>query len=143
MGGPDLDGQRFDAMARAMANGATRRRALRLAGGGLAGALLAAVGLGRRAGAQDGPPCGELRARCFERGEATCGPEPTNSNTPAHLAWHDCIFAVPVCQSYLQTCNGSCALMGGCGQTGCPQGGVCATAVNPGNQIVCRCVSLD
>ena len=55
-----LDGQRFDTWTRAMANGATRRRALRLAGGGLAGAVLAAVGVSRRAGArQDDPPCGQ------------------------------------------------------------------------------------
>jgi hypothetical protein len=53
-----MDGRRFDQMTKAMANGATRRRALRLAGGGLGGALLAAAGLGRRAGAQPGPPEG-------------------------------------------------------------------------------------
>ncbi len=53
-----MDAERFDAMARAMASGATRRRALRLAWGGLAGALLAAAGLGNRAGAEQGPPEG-------------------------------------------------------------------------------------
>ena len=38
-----MDGQRFDDLTKALAGGATRRRALRLAGGGLAGALLAVV----------------------------------------------------------------------------------------------------
>ncbi len=47
---------RLDAVAKAMASGSTRRRALRLAGGRLAGALLAAVGLGGRAGAQGERP---------------------------------------------------------------------------------------
>ena len=50
-----MDGQRFDDLTKAMANGATRRRALRLAGGGLAGALLAAAELRNRAGAQGAP----------------------------------------------------------------------------------------
>ena len=56
------DGQRFDDLTRVMANRAnranraSRRRALRLAGGAAAAALLAAVGVTRRAGAQGLPP---------------------------------------------------------------------------------------
>ena len=50
-----MDAEQFDTMAKAMASGSTRRLALRLAGGAMAGALLAAAGLGRRAGAQGKP----------------------------------------------------------------------------------------
>ena len=50
-----MDAQRFDQMAKAVGRGATRRQALRRAGGGLAGAQLAAAGLGNRAGAQGKP----------------------------------------------------------------------------------------
>jgi hypothetical protein len=41
----------FDEMAKALAGGLTRRQALRKVGGGLAGALLASVGLGKASGA--------------------------------------------------------------------------------------------
>ena len=62
-----MDGQRFDVMAKEVARGATRRQALRLAGGGLAGALLGAVGFGRRARAdwEWRSHCDELHARCL------------------------------------------------------------------------------
>ena len=55
-----MDGQRFDDLTRAMATGTSRRRLLRLGGGGLAGALLAATGLGHRAradGVAEFPGC--------------------------------------------------------------------------------------
>ena len=50
-----MDGQRFDGLARALAEASTRWRGLRLAGGAVAGALLAAAGLRDRAGAQGRP----------------------------------------------------------------------------------------
>ena len=130
---------RLDLVAKAVARGATRRQALRLAGGGLAGALLAAVGVTGRAGAQDGVTCDELGARCTERGEATCGPEPTNTNFK-HL-WFDCLSQeVPVCHSFFQICPNGCEYMEGCGQVGCPGDQVCQSVLNSGNQILCRCL---
>jgi hypothetical protein len=61
----------FDELAKALAEGVTRRGALRLVGGGFAGALLASVGLGKAYGSGScGPvdcnhlypgPCG----KCF------------------------------------------------------------------------------
>ena len=137
-----MDGQRFDALARAMAGGATRRRALRLAGGGLAGALLAAAGLGRRAGAQDGVPCGDLEARCDEQAVAACGPKPSNSASPEHDAWLDCRYSVPVCQSYVQACRVACEYTSGCPPHGCPRDEFCNMVINHGDRLQCRCVSL-
>ena len=135
-----MDGQRFDSLARAMASGATRRRTLRLAGGGLAGALLAAAGLGRRARAELNPACGDLEARCYEQGLEACGPM---QHDDLYGPWADCLFReVPVCRSYFQNCSGVCAYMGGCGQVGCPEGQSCQALLNPGNRIVCRCRSL-
>ena len=107
-----MDGQRFDAMTKAMASGSTRRRALRLAGGGLAGALLAAAGLGKRVAAQENQP---VFPNCQEYG----GPLIVDPGTD------DMTISRP------------------CGPLqGCPDGTVCASAVNPGNRLVCRCLKL-
>ena len=149
-----MDGQRFDEMTREMAGGATRRQALRLAEGGLAGALLAAVGLGKRAGAQKVPPaCGDLEARCVESAGGACEGLEAGS-----LPYFNCLaeHGGEACRAFFTVCTEGCdfpsnnglvcqALEPG-GETsvsGCPQGKFCATAVNAGNQIVCRCVSLD
>jgi len=53
-----MDGQRFDGLTRELAQETSRRRVLRLAGGGLGAALLAALGAGKGARAQEGqgPP---------------------------------------------------------------------------------------
>ena len=111
-----MDGQRFDQMTRAMASGSTRRRALRLAGGGLAGALLAAAGLGRRASAQG--PEGEK-------------PLFTNCNPGSGgVIFH----------GLDENVLGGDSLPCG-GNEDCPQDRVCASAVNPGNRVVCRCVT--
>ena len=142
-----MDGQRFDAVARAVARGATRREALRLVGGGLAGALLAAVGAGKRAGAQDSVPCDELRARCFARGEEACGPMPPHDHsTPGadtvYHQWEDCVYGtVPACRGAAQQCSGECEHVGAC-QNGCPGDQLCIAVVNPGNHVKCRCISL-
>ena len=132
---------RLDVVAKAVARGATRRQALRLAGGGLAGALLAAAGLGKRAGAQDTKPCDDLFARCVERGKETC---PREDFTPDNDGpWIHCLGTeVPACRQYFQACPNSCSYMGGCGQVGCQGGQFCATAVNPAGHIVCICVEL-
>ena len=108
-----MDGQWFDAMAKAVADGSTRRRALRLAGGGLAGALLAAAGLGRRAGAQENVP------EFTHCNSAEGGAVAVNPGTDE--------FALGL------PCGGN---------ADCPQDKICIAAVNPGNQLACRCVRL-
>ena len=104
---------RMDVVAKAVARGTTRRQALRLAGGGLAGALLAAAGLGKRAGAQEnGPEFTDCRS--------SGGPLITGIGTDEFRITKPC---------------------GPTG--GCPDGKVCAALVNPVGQILCRCLSVE
>ena len=105
---------RLDAVAKAVARGATRRQALRLAGGGLAGALLAAAGLGKRAGAQGAPRFVNCQNGLFDEGERY-----------PYLDLDDFEFHAPCGPAY-----------------GCPEGKFCAAAINPGNHLVCRCISV-
>ena len=98
------------------------RRALRLAGGGLAGALLAAVGVSRRAGANHGPKEGEGRPE-FEGGGCSHGHAGPYFDTPEDPWEGD---ALP--------CGG--------GPNDCPHGTFCAAVVNPANQVLCRCISV-
>ena len=107
---------RLDAVAKAVARGATRRQALRLAGGGLAGALLAAAGLGKRAGAH-GPMFAYCENGLFIEGELLPYVEGQGTD--------DFELHAPCGPAY-----------------GCHEGEICATALNPGNQIVCRCLRL-
>ena len=143
-----MDGQRFDAITRSVAAtldgrapGVSRRRALRLAGGGLVGALLAAAGFGRRAGAQGGPPCGELYARCLEAVGDACREEEDHPNMSPYPCYAE--HGGGACRAWIQACPSSCGApnLGGF-QDRCSEGRSCATALNPGNQIVCRCVEL-
>jgi hypothetical protein len=102
---------RFDELAKALAGGVTRRRALRALGGGLAGGLLAALGLGKaRADNAWGQQCEEycksLGAHplgqcvsscvsCVKLGGTACGVD-------------ECCFGAEVC------CGGNCG--------SCPEG---------------------
>jgi hypothetical protein len=86
--GPNLDPEgamqdRLDELARALAGGMSRRRALRRIGGGLSGGALAMLGIGRASAAQ--PPqavcdvcmsrfIGQCVAVCARtQGQETCG----------------------------------------------------------------------
>ena len=108
-----MDAQRFDTMAKAVGRGTTRRQALRLAGGGLAGALLAAAGVGNRAGAQEPPVIQNCR---FAGGE---GAQIINPGTD------DFRIGLP--------CGGD---------EDCPQGRFCTQLVTASGRVVCRCVEL-
>ena len=110
-----MDAHRFDGLTRALASGATRRRTLRLAGGGLAGALLAAAGLRDRAGAQEFGRA--IFATCEQNREPGEGP-------PFQTGPHDPLFV------FSKPCPA------------CPQDQVCATVVNPEGHLFCRCAKL-
>ena len=109
-----MDGQRFDAITKAMAGGATRRRALRLVGGGLAGALLAAVGVGKRAEAQEFGRA--VFVNCDQNREPGDGP-------PFQTGPHDPLFV------FSKPCPA------------CPQDQVCVALVNPEGHLFCRCAN--
>ena len=137
-----MDAERFDDLTKAMASGATRRRALRLAGGGLAGALLAAAGLSKRAGAQANPSCGDMEARCLEAVGGACADveaEPNTSPLPCYVE-----KGGGACRAYVQACNLQCGLPAhdGCAG-GCPNDTICVSAVNAAGRLLCRCVNLD
>ena len=134
---------RLDLVAKAVARGATRREALRLAGGGLIGALLAAAGLGRRAGAQDGPPCGEFHARCDEQTVEACGPAPSSHEREAWAAWYACMEEQPACRTAYMACPRSCIDPYNFGECagGCPGSQTCQSTFNPlSNRLICRCL---
>ena len=116
-----MDAERFDDLTKAMASGATRRRALRLAGGGLAGALLAAVGVSRRAGAEHGPQEGEGRPEFTYCSHGHAGPDFNTEEDP----W----------VSDGKPCGG--------GPNDCPHGSICIALVNPVGHLGCRCVKLE
>ena len=112
-----MDAERFDDLTKALAGGATRRRALRLAGGGLAGALLAAAGLRNRAGAQGAGGEQPEFTYCYN-GEAA-GPA------------FDTGISIP---------KGDGKPCGGPGE--CREGQICIALVNPVGKLLCRCVDL-
>ncbi len=138
-----MDAQRFDAVAKAMANGATRRRALRLAGGALAGALLTTAGLGRRAGAkEESPSCDDILVRCQETVGDACREEedhPNMSPLPCYVE-----KGGAACRAYVQACNLQCGLPAHDACAGrCPNDTICLATVNAAGRLLCRCLNPD
>ena len=107
-----MDDQRFDNVARAMASGASRRRALRLAGAGVAAALLTVAGRvgGGEAGAE------AIFTNCVNYG-AQGGPAIVDVQPGEQV-----LIRKP------------------CGA--CPGDRVCAALLNPAEELVCRCLKL-
>ena len=103
-----MGGHRFDELTR-MAAGMSRRRALRLLGGGLAAALLAALGRGDRAAAE------RIVSGCINYGE-TGGPPVITGDPGGTLVFQ-------------QPCP-ACAHI---------EGAFCTAWVNPVNKLTCRC----
>ena len=128
-----MDGHRFDELTRTAA-GTSRRRALRLLGGGLAAALLGARGQAARAQPRQAP-APPLFQSC--NGGLPGDPGTTGAGVvnPPGVGSPD---------AYLYFKEGDpFEVWLPCGGDGdCPQGKVCVTAVNPGNRIVCRCMDL-
>ena len=112
-----MDGQRFDALTRTMATGASRRRALRLAGGSLAAALLTAVVRGRQASAAE-----VIVTNCINY-----GPPPHQGGAGAQVT----VVQPGELVVIAKTC-------GGCGR----EGSFCAALLNPANELICRCLTL-
>ena len=122
-----MDEQKFDAIAKRLAAGNTRRGALRLLGGGALGALLAALGRERVAAGEVTPAaCTANGVRCganTPRGCGTCCSQCTSrqENGQRRCA---CCRDGRACRRDDQCCSGSC--MGGvCG-------GLCPAASSKG-----------
>ena len=100
-----------------------------------------AAGLGRRAAAQDTNPCNDLFAQCAEQVE---GRRRAVARAPDY---YNCLAEQGgACTAYFQTCKFGCGgnfgTSGRACQGGCRAHEYCALAVNPGNRLVCRCISL-
>ena len=115
-----MDGTRFDNLTRTMATGTSRRRVLRLASGGLAAALLAAVGRGSRVDAAPGAV-----ERAPEFGYCVVGHPGVDWNTVAEGDRYE-YEGLP--------CGG--------GPNDCPAGKICVALVYPSGVFGCRCVTL-
>lgn len=123
-----MDGNRFDALTRTMAQGTTRRRALHAALGGLAGSVLALTG---RAAA-DAATCQPAGGICLPNSrccDGTCDPRTHRCVCPAGLiasGGRCCIGnrSDTVCTANAQCCSGICQ-QGTCYPTAggsCPDG---------------------
>ena len=136
-----MDGQRFDELTRTMARGTSRRQALRLVGGGLAGALLAAVGRGGSAGAAP-RTCDDLEARCLEAVGDACREEEEHP----HMSPYPCYaeHGGGACRTWFERCPQACdpSFNAGTCESGCPNGGVCLALLNPAGRLMCRCIKL-
>jgi hypothetical protein len=107
-----MDGQRFDELTRSVAAGTSRRRVLRLAGGGLAAALLGVLGRGDQVAAA------VVFGHCVSYGE-TGGP-PLFSGEPGEGEVVSMGRPCPACAHI--------------------EGAFCAVVLNPGGELQCRCI---
>jgi hypothetical protein len=90
----------FDDLARGLASGMSRREALKLLGGGLAGGLLVFLGVGRAAA--DPPGCKRNGKHC-KRDEQCC-----SGNCESGTCAAACVSNGGSCTSSSQCCNGVC-----------------------------------
>jgi len=109
---------RFDEVAKALARGLTRRESLRAVGGGLAGALLAAVGLGKAWGApalrKIKNPHAQCQQFCRDHG---ANPGGGNCHGTCVSSCEACVNATDAlpCDVDEETCESCC----------CPEGTFC------------------
>ncbi len=128
-----MDGQRFDQLTRNLATGTSRQRVLRVMGGGVAGALLAVVGRGKRAAAE-GQAASVLLARCYA--DSGCPVMPFASYCTN-------LSDAPTCDAFWRIAGNGCGdpVVGPDACQGCHAPDVCVTTVTPGDQFVCRCLN--
>ena len=155
----------FDDMAKALASGLTRRRALRRVGGGLAGALLGSLGLGRAWGQAPTPKncadycknflgirpgggdaygkCVSNCATCLDGGGTACGADACcaagqgccNGSCTDLTTTSNCGECGRVCPA--DDCRAATCTNGICGTTPTNEGGSCYNGVGTCHNGVC------
>jgi hypothetical protein len=124
-------GNRFDALAKALAESSSRRDALRRIAGAAAAAVLASVGVSCDPGGVAGPRAGSVRA-LFGAGTGRC----------KKLA-HKCRQNSECCSGFCDPFTGVCACSAG--NVVCPATDQCIPACEPGftlNAVTCQCECL-
>src|SRR5947207_7998590 len=129
---------RFDALAKAVAGGLSRREALRRLGGGLAAMLLSAVGLGTAWGAPPSRP-----AKCSDYCNTLPTPQRSNCNNACRQCGGNTQNICPSLDSDKVACcpKGTCCSSGTCASLGTFQNcGTCGNAcTNDTSCISCTC----
>jgi hypothetical protein len=127
----------FDALAKTMASGLPRREALRRLGGGLTGALLASMGLGKAWGLSPNTVCEDFcQNDCgLSRGHGNAFSKCVNSCRKCQKADHTVLACPPsagdevvcsACAAGQVLClNGSCCDIPCCGSVCCEAGQQC------------------
>jgi hypothetical protein len=116
-----MDQNRFDDLTRALARGTSRRQALKLLGGGLAGSLLAFLGVGEAA-ADD---CKRNGKACKKNKQCCSG----------NCANGFCAPLCPPCDACSTCSGGTCVSSCGSGET-CDPTGICVPVPN---LVICTC----
>jgi len=115
---------RFDELAMALAGGVSRRDALRRIGGGLAGALLASLGLSKSWGAPNPPGTG-TGTGCGNVCQAATGFNPNDKGqTATKAAYNACVKACDACT----TSGGNPCIAAGGGVECCTGDQVCCNS---------------
>lgn len=123
-----MDGKRFDQLTEALATGSSRRRVLKLLGGGLATGLAASLGLRQTIQAKGNSDCahvctslfppGKARGECISQGAHGKGPCAVSADPCAGI---DCSSLDGACST--GSCNG-----GACYSSAINEAGTCITA---------------
>ena len=121
-----MDGERFDAITRRLAAGASRRGALRLLAGGALGGLLARLGPQEAAATHAG--CRHNGASCARAGQCCSGRCDSGTCRPCTKAGQ-CPQPANPCQRAVCTGTGRCALRDKPTGTACGEGQVCCGGV--------------
>jgi hypothetical protein len=148
---------RFDELAKALAEGVSRREALRRLGGGLAGALLASLGVGKSWSQSAGFSCNDFCSKqgltgsalgtclqqcraCVSEGGTVCSASSSGSVTCCAQPNPACC-GTGCCTSPKACCGGKCCPGDSClpGDICCPPESVCAGAIccSPRAPICC------
>ncbi len=100
-----MDDRRFDNVVRALATARSRRQALRVLGGSLAGALAGVVGIHRTEGAHQ---CGHGNSRLCPSGQTCCGSGSNAQCKNLQTDPNNCGACGNGCGNQQQCVNGQC-----------------------------------